>query len=49
MQKRIVVAAAVFLTGAGVCLAQPPGITREMISWHCLSRVRRKRSPDLTR
>ena len=32
MQKTIVVAAAVFLTGTGVCLAQPPGITREMIS-----------------
>ena len=32
MQKRIVFAAAVFLTGTGVCLAQPPGITREMIS-----------------
>lgn len=31
MQKRIVVAAAVFLTAAGVCFAQPPGITREMI------------------
>src|SRR5215471_1968326 len=31
MQKTIVVAAAVFLTGAGMCLAQPPGITREMI------------------
>jgi hypothetical protein len=31
MQKTIVVAAAVFLTGTGVCLAQPPGITREMI------------------
>ena len=32
MQKTIVVAAAVFLTATGVCLAQPPGITREMIS-----------------
>src|SRR5580658_10461139 len=32
MQKTIVVAAAVFLAGTGVCLAQPPGITREMIS-----------------
>ena len=32
MQKIIVFAAAVFLTGIGVCLAQPPGITREMIS-----------------
>ena len=32
MQKIIVFAAAVFLTGRGVCLAQPPGITREMIS-----------------
>src|SRR5215469_15246448 len=31
MQKIIVVAAAVFLIGTGVCLAQPPGITREMI------------------
>src|SRR5579863_4260723 len=31
MQKTIVVAAAVFLTGTGVCLAQQPGITREMI------------------
>ena len=31
MQKTIVAAAAVLLTGAGVCLAQPPGITREMI------------------
>ncbi len=31
MQKTIVAAAAVFLTTAGVCLAQPPGITREMI------------------
>jgi hypothetical protein len=31
MQTTIVVAAAVFLTGTGVCLAQPPGITREMI------------------
>jgi hypothetical protein len=32
MSKTIVVAAAVFLAGAGVCLAQAPGITREMIS-----------------
>src|SRR6202166_3176216 len=32
MQKTIVVAAAVFLTATGVCLAQTPGITREMIS-----------------
>ena len=32
MQKTIVVAAAVFLTATDVCLAQPPGITREMIS-----------------
>src|ERR1700760_1398054 len=32
MQKIIVLAAAVFLTGIEVCLAQPPGITREMIS-----------------
>ena len=31
MQKTIVVAAAVFLTCTGVCLAQPPGVTREMI------------------
>ena len=32
MQKTIVVAAAVFLAGTGVCLAQPAGVTREMIS-----------------
>ena len=32
MYKTIVAAAAVLLTGAGVCLAQPPGITREMIA-----------------
>src|SRR5262245_34763457 len=31
MHKTIVAATAVLLTGAGVCLAQPPGITREMI------------------
>jgi hypothetical protein len=31
MQKTIVVATAVFLTCTGVCLAQPPGVTREMI------------------
>ena len=31
MYKTIVAAAAVLLTGAGVCLAQPAGITREMI------------------
>jgi len=31
MHKTILAAAAVLLTGAGVCLAQPPGITREMI------------------
>ncbi|HUA20504.1 MAG TPA: hypothetical protein VMB25_17270 [Bryobacteraceae bacterium] len=31
MYQTIVAAAAVLLTGAGVCLAQPPGITREMI------------------
>jgi len=31
MHKTIVAAAAVLLTGACVCLAQPPGITREMI------------------
>ncbi len=30
--KTIVVAAAVFLMGTGVCLAQPAGVTREMIS-----------------
>ncbi len=32
MQKTIAIAAAMFLTGTGVCLAQPSGITREMIS-----------------
>jgi hypothetical protein len=32
VQKIIVFTAAVFLTGIAVCLAQPPGITREMIS-----------------
>jgi hypothetical protein len=32
MQKTIVVVAAVFLTSAGVCLAQQPGVTREMIA-----------------
>jgi len=31
MYKTIARAAAVLLAGAGVCLAQPPGITREMI------------------
>src|SRR3974390_2322417 len=31
MQKTIIVAAAVFLTCTVVCLAQPPGVTREMI------------------
>src|SRR5580698_10244914 len=31
MHKTLVAAAAVLLAGAGVCLAQPPGITREMI------------------
>ncbi len=31
MHKTIVAAAVVLLTGAGACLAQPPGITREMI------------------
>jgi hypothetical protein len=31
MQKTIIAAATVFLAGAGLCLAQPPGITREMI------------------
>jgi hypothetical protein len=32
MYKAIIIAAAVLLTGAGVCLAQPPGITPEMIA-----------------
>src|SRR5712691_715755 len=32
MHKTIVAAAAVLLTGAGVCLAQPAGITPEMIN-----------------
>jgi hypothetical protein len=32
MYKTIVAAAAVLLTCAGACLAQPPGITREMIA-----------------
>jgi hypothetical protein len=32
MLKTIVVAAVVFLTGTGMCLAQAPGITREMIA-----------------
>src|SRR5260221_4465873 len=32
MHKTIVVAAAVLLTGGGVCLAQPAGITPEMIN-----------------
>ena len=31
MHKTIIAAAAALLTSAGVCLAQPPGITREMI------------------
>jgi Chlorophyllase enzyme len=31
MHKTIVAASAVLLTSAGLCLAQPPGITREMI------------------
>jgi dienelactone hydrolase len=31
MHKTLVAAAAALLTSAGVCLAQPPGITREMI------------------
>ena len=31
MHKTIVAAAVVLLSGAGACLAQPPGITREMI------------------
>jgi dienelactone hydrolase len=31
MRKTLVAAAAVLLTTAGACLAQPPGITREMI------------------
>src|SRR3984885_12844743 len=32
MSKTIVDTAAVCVIGAGLCLAQPPGITREMIS-----------------
>jgi X-Pro dipeptidyl-peptidase (S15 family) len=32
MKKTIVVTAAMFLAGTAVCLAQPPGVTREMIS-----------------
>src|SRR5690348_9860426 len=32
MHKTIVAAAAVLVTGAGLCLAQPAGITREMIT-----------------
>ena len=32
MRKTIVVAAAAFLAGAGACLAQPAGVTRDMIS-----------------
>ena len=32
MRKTIVVAAAAFLAGTGACLAQPAGITRDMIS-----------------
>jgi hypothetical protein len=32
MRKTIVVTAAAFLVGAGACLAQPAGITRDMIS-----------------
>lgn len=32
MKKTVLAAAALFLTATGVCLAQPPGITREMIS-----------------
>lgn len=31
MHKIIIAGAAMRLTGASVCLAQPPGITREMI------------------
>ena len=31
MHKTIIAAAATLLTSSGVCLAQPPGITREMI------------------
>jgi len=31
VHKTIVAAAALLLTGAGMCLAQPPGITRDMI------------------
>src|SRR5580700_1590927 len=32
MQKILIAAAAVFLTVTGVCLAQPAGVTRDMIS-----------------
>jgi len=32
MRKTIVVAAAAFLAGTGACLAQPAGVTRDMIS-----------------
>jgi hypothetical protein len=32
MHKTIVIAAAALLTGAGVYLAQPPGVTPEMIA-----------------
>ncbi len=32
MRKTIVVAAVAFLAGTGACLAQPAGVTREMIS-----------------
>ncbi|HME99036.1 MAG TPA: hypothetical protein VKK06_04125, partial [Terriglobia bacterium] len=32
MHKTIVAVAVVLLTGAGVCLAQPAGVTREMIA-----------------
>src|SRR5580658_9401027 len=32
MRKTIVVAAAAFLVGTGACLAQPAGVTRDMIS-----------------
>jgi hypothetical protein len=31
MHKTIIAAIAVLLAGAGVCFAQPPGITRDMI------------------
>jgi hypothetical protein len=49
MNKTIVAAAAVLLTDAVVCLAQPAGITREMIERCCLSKVRHSLSLDRTR